>query len=238
LEQPGYYAAVDGGQFSLPPPWQVTFTGWDKWPSANGLPLAAFQCPDDPVKDNLFLAQAEKNLRLSKSNYLGVFSGRNDGDSAWAASNRPTPVCNPQEHAVFTYSKGTLFSDITDGTSNTLAVVEYLKGVDDNDLRGYFWTSRAGCQTIQVYQQGPNSAVEDSIYSGFCTADYNQPSLNLPCNGSGGNFAAYAGARSRHQGGVNTVFCDGSTHFIQDNIDISTWRNLGWIADGKAVSAE
>ena len=117
-----------------------------------------------------------------------------------------------------------------------MAVVEYLKGIDENDLRGAFWTSRAGCQTLQVYQQGPNSAVEDSLLSNFCSGADNQPSLNLPCNGSGGDNAAYAGARSRHPGGVHAVYCDGSVHFIQDSVDIAVWRSLGWIADGNALS--
>jgi prepilin-type processing-associated H-X9-DG protein len=237
LEQQGYYDMVEGGQFGLPPPWQVPFAGWSKWQKADGIGLPMFQCPDDPVKDNDMTLVAT-GLRLPKGNYLGIFSGRNDGDSAWSATNHPTTLCAVKEHAVWTYGKGTGFNDITDGTSNTMAVVEYVKGVDEGDVRGMFWTSRAGCQTLQVYQQGPNSSVEDSLYTGFCTADDNQPSLNLPCNGAGGDHAAYAGARSRHAGGVNAVYCDGSTHFIQDSISIDVWRNLGWIADGNSVSAE
>ena len=50
-------------------------------------------------------------------------------------------------------------------------------------------------------------------------------------------MATYASPRSRHPGGVNTVFCDGSVHFIQDSIDITTWRHLGWIADGNAIGS-
>ena len=236
LEQDGYCQAVDGPKFSLPPPWQVTLPNWDRWQKVNGLTLPMFQCPDDPVNGDMSLIAT--NLRVSKGNYLGIFSGRNDGDGAWSATNHPATRCALKEHAVFAYGKGTAFSDITDGTSNTMAVTEYLKGIDEEDMRGVFWTSRAGCQTLQVYQQGPNSSVQDSLYSGFCSTADNQPSLNLPCNGTGGDDASYAGARSRHSGGVNAVFCDGSVHFIQDSIAIDCWRHLGWIADGNNVPTD
>jgi prepilin-type N-terminal cleavage/methylation domain-containing protein/prepilin-type processing-associated H-X9-DG protein len=33
-------------------------------------------------------------------------------------------------------------------------------------------------------------------------------------------------ARSKHQGGVNVSFCDASTHFVTDTIDINVWRAL------------
>jgi len=125
LEQQGYYQAEDGPRFNLPPPWQVTYPGWNKWQPLNGVPLPIFQCPDDPVQGDM--VQIATGLRVPKSNYLGIFSGRNDGDSAWSATNHITPLCPLGEHAVWCYGKGTAFSDITDGTSNTMAVVEYLK---------------------------------------------------------------------------------------------------------------
>jgi hypothetical protein len=37
---------------------------------------------------------------------------------------------------------------------------------------------------------------------------------------------------------VNAVFCDASVHFLQNNIDLSTWQSLGWIADGKTLSGD
>ena len=37
----------------------------------------------------------------------------------------------------------------------------------------------------------------------------------------------YVSARSRHNSGVNVVFGDASTHFINDTIDLGTWQSLG-----------
>ena len=41
--------------------------------------------------------------------------------------------------------------------------------------------------------------------------------------------------RSRHPGGVNAAFCDGSIHFISQTVDLTTWQNLGCRNDGVPV---
>ena len=50
-------------------------------------------------------------------------------------------------------------------------------------------------------------------------------------------FAA-ATARSYHPGGVNALMGDGSVRFIKSTIDGRTWRALGTVAGGEAVSAD
>jgi prepilin-type N-terminal cleavage/methylation domain-containing protein/prepilin-type processing-associated H-X9-DG protein len=45
-------------------------------------------------------------------------------------------------------------------------------------------------------------------------------------------------ASSRHTGGVNVLFGDGSVRFIKDSIDIQTWRALGSRMSGEVVSGD
>ena len=45
-------------------------------------------------------------------------------------------------------------------------------------------------------------------------------------------------ARSRHPGGVNAVFVDGSVHFIKNTVSVATYRALGTIAGGEVVSSD
>ena len=226
LEQGAFYEALGGPAFDYAVPWQNAAA----WPSSvNNQPLPMLLCPSDGFGDPLHSGGA---VKLPKSNYLGIFSGLSESEGL--------NCTEPTHRAVFRCNDGVPVADIKDGTSNTMAVAEYLKGADTLDVRALFWTTRAGCQSLFV-TLGPNSASPDIAINAdeFCPTSgaHNLPSMNLPCT-QGSDAETYASPRSRHPGGVNVVFCDGSTHFIQDNISITPWRYLGWIADNSATAID
>jgi prepilin-type N-terminal cleavage/methylation domain-containing protein len=118
LEQDNYYNLMGGPN----PP----FTGPNRtsWPAdLNNVKLDVFACPSDGLGDNP-TGFADNNFRYKsfKTNYLGVFSGLQDGD-VW---NDSFP---PAQQAVFRRLLPTRIGMITDGTSNTMAVAEYLTGI-------------------------------------------------------------------------------------------------------------
>ena len=43
---------------------------------------------------------------------------------------------------------------------------------------------------------------------------------------------------SRHPGGVNTLFGDGSVRFMKNSINAMTWVGLGSIKGGEVISAD
>ncbi len=45
-------------------------------------------------------------------------------------------------------------------------------------------------------------------------------------------------ASSRHPGGVNALFADGSVHFVKDTVNPVTWRALGSVQGGEVISAD
>jgi prepilin-type N-terminal cleavage/methylation domain-containing protein/prepilin-type processing-associated H-X9-DG protein len=243
LEQQGYYDTLGGAGFmvggiKLENPWNDSPT-WTNL-SINKVVIPVLQCPSDFLGDNLVTITSD--LKLTKSNYLCMFSGLNDGESY-----RPDPKsggrfkyinCAKDRRAAFRPYEGVPISDITDGTSQTIAMAEYLKGIDAGDARGDFYTNRAGCKFLHV-TSGPNSTLADNLCSVFCPAGspYNDPKQNLPCT-FGADTGNFATARSRHPGGVNAVYCDGSIHFISDTIDSSTWQCLGFIADDKTITKD
>jgi prepilin-type N-terminal cleavage/methylation domain-containing protein/prepilin-type processing-associated H-X9-DG protein len=223
-------ARLQGASPSLPATWPVVLQQ----------PIPAFLCPSDGA--NPTHQAFGPYASCPSSNYLGIFSGLNDGYKG--SANR-----DPLQRAIFEQNmtfgavqNGVFLSQITDGTSNTMMVAEYLtglRGFGPGMVRGMFFDIRAGMQFLYVTQT-PNSPNPESFWpniDGCGDPRNNAPRQNLPCTtpGWGNDRYNFASPRSRHPGGVNTLFADGSVHFIKDGIDLNTWRNLGWMADGNVV---
>jgi prepilin-type processing-associated H-X9-DG protein len=45
-------------------------------------------------------------------------------------------------------------------------------------------------------------------------------------------------AQSRHPGGVNVCFGDGSVHFIKQSISLPVWWGIGTKAGGEVISSD
>jgi prepilin-type N-terminal cleavage/methylation domain-containing protein/prepilin-type processing-associated H-X9-DG protein len=119
-------------------------------------------------------------------------------------------------------------ADITDGTSNTLMASETVQGTA-GDYRGFTWWGGAAGFTTYLT---PNSSLPDVITGGGCGARPENP----PCTTT--STLAYprmVAARSKHTNGVNTAMCDGSVHFITNNVSYPVWQALGSAQGGEAV---
>jgi prepilin-type N-terminal cleavage/methylation domain-containing protein/prepilin-type processing-associated H-X9-DG protein len=133
------------------------------------------------------------------------------------------------------------FATITDGLSNTLMNSECIQGHAFNggqDLRGFTWWGEAATFSGWL---GPNSLLPDVQEStGYCPAVYpatapGNPPCTAPYTATQGTVYA---ARSRHPGGVNTLFCDGSVRFIKNTINLLTWQALCSSQGGEIVSSD
>jgi prepilin-type N-terminal cleavage/methylation domain-containing protein/prepilin-type processing-associated H-X9-DG protein len=118
---------------------------------------------------------------------------------------------------------------IPDGTSNTLMMSEVLMPPNDTDFdtNGDVFNdddSTLGGRFMTV--NTPNSSVPDSL--GYCVPD----NIFAPCNN---NTPYQVAARSKHTGGVNVLFCDGSVHFISNGIALGTWQALGTMNGGEVI---
>jgi len=105
------------------------------------------------------------------------------------------------------------FRDILDGTSNTVAISEriYKKG-----HRGSIWC----CTSAST--ANPHYTLADTGTPG---------GRDELINGSYSNAIS-----SHHPGGALFTLCDGSTRFIDETINLQTWRDIGDRADGREVS--
>ena len=277
LGEQTYYDGLRGPLFRLlsPPDIDTEPQAQADYGRVNGVSLPPLLCPSDTQAPGVWRAPGDADnsrptwraVRLAKSNYLGLFSGTNTEESLSfivppAAPNndprnilvRPLPLRSALDRrAVFGFGGGTTVQAIKDGTGNTMAVVEYLRGVSERDGRGAFWSNDAGMQLLHA-TRGPNDSARDRLhprrmnslpldndwgcYAQSATGPFespnNRPDLNLPCGEADvpSNFRregvdGLATARSRHRGGVNVLFCDGRVQFIEDSIDSSTASPYG-----------
>jgi prepilin-type N-terminal cleavage/methylation domain-containing protein/prepilin-type processing-associated H-X9-DG protein len=134
-------------------------------------------------------------------------------------------------------------TDPADGTSNTLMASE---GIIRNngsggwgELGGVWGGAPHGSFGFSTFQL-PNTSVSDRVYTckgGANTTVPGAPS-GAPCES--GNTLGLAGrwnfARSYHTGGVNAIMGDGSVRFVQNSIDLQTYRAMGTRSDGQAIN--
>lgn len=97
------------------------------------------------------------------------------------------------------------------GTATTAALCEAGSGT---------WSGVRGAKWI-------NGHYGDTLYNHFYTP--NSPQWD--CGNAWHNFALTA-ARSRHPGGVLTLYCDGHVEFTANEIDLTIWRAKATCANG------
>ena len=187
--------------------------------------IATFSCASDPIAaDSVaqIARDAAGTLFWAPTNYMG-----NQGILC---------DCRGDEcSGMFGHDTKFKMKDVTDGTSQTIAVGESLKGdLDANTLvDNYIFSSSANSDDINGCQSfPPNTADRATAWIG------GQPHLNMfstarspndarvDCKGPSNGCTNFA-ARSGHPGGASLAFADGSVHFLADGIDETTMRALG-----------
>ena len=171
---------------------------------------------------------------------LASFQCPSDGESAYGhqCRVRNSYVANtgigylrkqlPAAHqpGMFQQNRYLKMRDITDGTSTTVGISEFLKVREGYDYRGT-WSYPEGCH--YQHDRTPNTRIPDELRIGCCpNADANHP--EAPCIETYTDHATrkvLMSARSRHPGGVQVMLMDGAAKFVTDSIDIVTWRALG-----------
>jgi len=120
----------------------------------------------------------------------------------------------------------TRFSEITDGTSNTLLMSEVIIHPISSlrDRRGDFHNDGNGCSIFQTIDT-PNSGI-DSITAAIACQNYLP---FMPCVSTANGHIA---ARSRHPSGVMASYCDGSVRFVPNNVNLGVWQTISTMNDG------
>jgi prepilin-type processing-associated H-X9-DG protein len=163
--------------------------------------------------------------KSARTNYLR-FYGQTQADRSASSPNRGCAGLN----------YGARIEDVTDGTSLTMLVGEYLTGPPESLDRATLWGDfSAGVVSIHT-QLTPNSPTPDGLYRSTCCPTCNLPQRGLPCvavDDGEHTTSKYAAARSNHPGGVGVLMCDGSVRFTANGVSVGTWRAMGTVAGGE-----
>ena len=160
---------------------------------------------------------------------------------------------DPMLRGVMGYGVSSTFAHISDGTSNTCLLAEVRAGIDERDSRGCWAMAGAGGSAlwghggltydgVSLDAAGPNantaSGADNIVNCNNLKQSYDMNKQGMSCFDNTNNEAT---SRSLHPGGVGVVFVDGSTHFINDDIEVlpstapnalSAWDKLMLSRDG------
>ncbi len=115
-------------------------------------------------------------------------------------------------------------AQITDGTSNVIAIGETQPHKNDHSWSGWMHFNQNFAATT-----GPiNFKIIGVGEPGWDTIPYS-------CN-HWQNWQTSMAFKSQHPGGAQFVFCDGSVQFLPQTIDYVTYQRLGCRRDGNAVA--
>lgn len=212
--------------------------------TAQGTSISVFNCPTDP-QTGLPAGQAGLNYRPCEGS--GILFTYGASDTGGANANMPPP------NGVFFSVSNTRMADITDGTSNTAAWSERLKG----DFTNAISTERTDLFWPRTFPGTPDAAITDcrSIdsknlgFQGSSTtgAPWISGSISSCYNHAGAPNTRSCmfppgrilnNATSSHPGGVNLLLCDGSVRFVKDTVNLIPWRALATRNGGEVISSD
>jgi prepilin-type N-terminal cleavage/methylation domain-containing protein/prepilin-type processing-associated H-X9-DG protein len=231
---PGYVSAVAADNSDLGPGWgwaahllpfleqdnlhkQINFSA-DIGAAVNAAPrarmLAIFRCPSDPASLDTFVA-ANTSVDIAFASYVGMFGTPEITDDPSAGNG------------MFFRNSKIRFADITDGTSNTLAI-----GERHSFLAYSTWT---GAVTGAVVPPNHPSALGPEGAPVLCLGHTGEAAEgHTPGNLTNhvDDFGSY------HTQGVNFLFGDGSVRNLSNSINPYVWEALGTRSGGEPISLD
>ena len=131
-------------------------------------------------------------------------------------------------NGMFGYERPRAISEIRDGTSNSLAVGEFVH-LDKATSSGY----AAPPGNVRAWVRGDNGGL--GSYS-FKVAEW-PPNVDIDRNADNVPYN-HLPMGSYHPGATLFVFGDGSVHGLSDSIDVDIYRALSTINGGEVISAD
>ncbi len=223
-----------------------------------GTVIYVYLCPSDPNPGNTGPIWGTTGTRVATTNYPinggtnRIYSGNHVNGAAWYLGGNPD------------FGNRVTLAGVTDGTSNTAAFSEWVKGkandppnIPPGRNSTYLVPSLnnlgplgdySACTAVSAEKwdyKGEYWSIQDTGRGGpyYHIMPPNKPACDDGGSGtmsdSGtGSIDSFIGPSSFHPGGVGVLFLDGSVKFIKDGIALNVWNALGTAAGGEIIGAD
>lgn len=226
--------------FNLPMgKWNYNSTALTTMPAVNiaasTTRMAAFLCPSDNGTeyqgDDPTYYGAQTAGQTYKTCY--AFSVTYGHPATYASATAPQGLWTSEAKTtknMFGFESKCNMRDITDGTSNTVAMGETT--LDSYNGPGQPWaiTQHVGGASIQFSSGGTsgNNRIND-WYAPASWASWTS------VKGTPGTLISWGSPGSIHTGGMQVLMGDGAVRFLSENLESITRQRLGYIADGSPL---
>jgi len=185
-----------------------------------------FQCPSDTWNEPVSVWPATLGIiDLAPSSYIGCLGGGDPANApAYSAMYEQQPF-----NGMFHRNVAIRHAEITDGTSNTIALGERASMFAPNGWAGVVPTAQTVFSPRMAHSRGQlvGQTVRPAIT--MATVHVRSGGPNAPTGSPGGFW-------SPHTGGALFLLMDGSTHTISTNVDMNTYRLMASRNDGQTVT--
>jgi prepilin-type N-terminal cleavage/methylation domain-containing protein/prepilin-type processing-associated H-X9-DG protein len=245
VEQDNLYKTIPFAPPPAPPPGSgsnppnlETSTAWLNPPYLTLLqtPVKIYRCPSST--DQLFYDDNSRGVPIpqrASASYAVVISGvitNNNNNDDGSADGGATPpfgffeLTHSRLNGAFGQNRVTTFASIVDGTSNTAAVGERYRYNQAAGTNGH-----GGWGTFPL--ASPHAQNGHNLFSGSTAVPFN-PVIPDPAK----DTRHLIGFSSRHTGGVNFVFFDGSVRFLKDSTSDFVRKAIGTHQGGEVFDID
>lgn len=197
--------------------------------------IPVFADPPDPANPGTYSGQNIVDT-VSRGNYVGMYGIGEVCAQSGAIDSPDNNFAGPvgRHNGMFFRNSRLSFADVTDGTSNTIAV-----GERSHNLSYVTWVARSidgwlgKTSPLEGGTDRFNPSPEETWTQILGPAGVEDGTRTI--NQAEAHVEDYW---SRHPGGANMLFTDGSVHFLKDSINPATWKALATRAAGEIISAD
>jgi prepilin-type N-terminal cleavage/methylation domain-containing protein/prepilin-type processing-associated H-X9-DG protein len=213
IEQVGLHESID---------FESDVTAWVQARFGN-TKMPSFTCPSDQASTTTATSNYGSSMGAqampAQGGWCSMYPGHLNGPAGHGSTNNGSQISG-----VFSrFAWSARLEEVSDGTSSTIAMGEIRPACGDHH-GGHWFSGNSLWTSTTAPINFPTCPGEPQFQPNSCFAP--------------NNWMTSLGFKSRHAGGAQFLFCDGSSRFLSEAINYDAYQRLGARADGQVVTPD